>query len=180
MVEIAPETREIWTNANDTYTPYVFSEYVRAVRKDTSAFTGYKTTLWRWRDDFQNDFAARMEWCVQSYEQANHPPVPVLSGHEGIIVKSGEGFGLDASDSYYPDDDNLSFLWFHYPEAGTSEIPFEIVGAENAHRLYMNAPRVEKEERFHIILKVTEKGSPALSRYRRVIVTVLLKSPGPA
>ena len=173
VVQIAPETRKIWTNSNDTYTPYIPGEYGRAIRKDTASFTGYKVTLWRWRDDFQNDFAARMDWCLQSYEEANHPPVPVLAGPEQLIVKSGEGFGLDASGSTDPDGDNLSFLWFNYPEAGTLKKPVPIGGAENAHGLFMNAPDVEKEESIHIILKVTDKGSPALSRYKRIIVTVL-------
>jgi len=37
----------------------------------------------------------------------------------------------------------------------------------------MTAPEVEKEETIHVILKVTDKGTPALSRYKRIIVTVL-------
>ena len=96
IVTIAPETRKIWTNAVDTYTPYIPSEFGRSVKQDTITFTDFKVTLWRWRDDFQNDFAARMDWCLQSYEEANHPPVPVLSHPEKITVKSGENFTLDA------------------------------------------------------------------------------------
>jgi len=172
-VPIAPETREIWTNAFDTYTPYIPKEYGRAVQKDTAFFTGYKVTLWRWRDDFQNDFAARMDWCLISYEEANHPPVPLLGSPDQITVKSGEGFGLDASGSSDPDGDNLSFLWFNYPEAGSYKTPVQIGGAENAHGLFMQAPELEEEETIHIILKVTDKGTPALSRYKRIIVTVL-------
>lgn len=173
IVPIAPETRKIWTNAIDTYTPYVHNEYGRAVRKDTMTFTGYKETLWRWREDFQNDFAARMDWCTMSYQQANHPPVPVL-GHPGhITVKSGGGFGLQAFDSSDPDGDNLSFLWFHYPEAGSWKKLITIEGAENSHGAYVRAPEVEKEETAHIILKVTDKGKPRLSRYKRVIVHII-------
>src|SRR5690606_35796371 len=97
IVEIAPETREIWTNAVDTFVPYIPKEYGRAVGRDTATFTGYKETLWRWRDDFQHDFAARMDWCTQPYENANHPPAPVLSGTDHLTVKSGEGVFLDAS-----------------------------------------------------------------------------------
>jgi len=175
IVEIAPETREIWTNADDTYTPYLTKEYGRAVGRDTATFTGYKVTLWRWRDDFQNDFAARMDWCLQSYEEANHPPVPVLSGDAHITVYSGEGVFLDASNSADPDGDNLSFLWFNYPEAGTLQDEVRIGGSENSQTAYFNVPEVDKKETIHFILKVTDKGTPALSRYKRIIIDILPK-----
>ena len=175
IVTIAPETREIWTNAIDIYTPYIHKEYGRSVGKDTVTFTGYKETLWRWRDDFQNDFAARMDWCFTLYQEANHPPVPVLGHPEQLTVKSGDGFGLNAFESYDPDGDNLSFLWFHYPETGSYNNLITVDGAENAHGSYVKAPEVEKEETAHFILKVTDKGTPPLSRYKRIIVTIVPK-----
>lgn len=174
IVTIAPETRPIWTNAIDAYTPYIPKEYGRSVGQDTITFTGYKETLWRWRDDFQNDFAARMDWCMQSFEEANHAPVVVLSHPEKLTVKSGEGFNLDAFNSTDPDGDNLSFLWFHYPEAGTYKGKINL-GAENVHIIYLTAPTVEKKETLHIIVRVTDKGTPSLSRYKRVIVDILPK-----
>ena len=173
IVPVAPETRAIWTNAIDSYTPYIHKEYGRAVGKDTVTFTGYKETLWRWRDDFQNDFAARMDWCVKSYEEANHPPVPVLGHPEQLTVKSGEGFGLDASGSTDPDGDNLGYLWFNYPEAGTWKKEIKLGPPENSHGVWGTAPQVEKVETIHIILKVTDKGTPQLSRYKRIILTVM-------
>lgn len=175
IVTIAPETREIWTNANDVYTPYIHKEYGRNVKKDTTTFNDYKATLWRWRDDFQNDFAARMDWCVKAYEEANHPPVIVLSHPEDITLKSGEGFNLDAFNSTDPDGDNLSFLWFNYPEAGSYKQEIKIGGAENVYKAYIVAPEVSKAETAHFILKVTDKGKPALTRYKRVIVTIMPK-----
>lgn len=171
-VPLEPESREIWTNVNDIYTQYIYNEYGRAVRLDTVSFNDNKVTLWRWRDDFQNDFAARMDWCTQPYSEANHPPVPALAHPEKINVKSGEGFGLDASGSTDPDGDNLSYLWFHYPEAGSYKKLITVDGAENSHGAYVVAPIVEKNETAHFILKVTDKGQPQLSRYKRVIVNV--------
>jgi hypothetical protein len=166
------ETRPIWTNAADSYTPYIQSEYGRAVRKDTTTFTNDKASLWRWRDEFQNDFAARMDWCTMSYEEANHPPVIGLTHAEQFTVKSGAGFTLDAFNSTDPDGDNLSFLWFHYPEASSYKKLIG-VGAENVHGVYVTAPKVEKKETLHFILKLSDKGKPSLTRYKRVIVTVI-------
>jgi hypothetical protein len=170
-VPIEPEPRAIWTNANDTYIPYVFNDYGRAVRREDNSFTDNKVTLWRWRDDFQNDFAARMDWCTQSYEQANHPPHPCFDHPDNIEVKSGETFGLSARCTTDPDGDSLSFLWFHYSEAGTCKAPFRFI-TENTIGVTVTAPRVEQPETAHIILRVTDKGSPPLSRYKRVIVTI--------
>ncbi len=172
IVEIGPEKRALWTNAIDSYTPYIPKEYGRSVGRDTTTFTGYKETLWRWRDEIQNDFAARMDWCTQSYEEANHPPVPVLSGSDRMQVKSGEGVFIDASNSTDPDGDNLSFLWFNYPEAGTLKEEVRIGGSENSHTVYFNAPKVDKKETIHFILKLTDKGTPALTRYKRIIIEV--------
>lgn len=170
-----PETRAIWTNAADKFTRYVPNEFGRSVKPDTITFNDNKVTIWRWRDDFQNDFAARMDWCTKPFQETNHPPVPVLMNPEEITVRSGEGFGFDASGSYDPDGDNLSFLWFNYPEAGSYKENIKIESAENAYGAYAIAPRVTKKETAHFILRVTDKGNPQLSRYKRIIVTILPK-----
>jgi 5S rRNA maturation endonuclease (ribonuclease M5) len=172
-VPIEPEPREIWTNAVDQYEPAMRNEYGRAVRRDTISFTGNRVTLWRWRDDFQNDFAARIDWCTKPYREANHPPIPALGHPVQITVKSGEIFYLDASGTTDPDGDNLSYLWFQYPEAGTYKKAIEFVSAENLCKVYAKAPKVEKRETAHFILRVTDKGSPPLSRYKRVIVNII-------
>jgi hypothetical protein len=167
-----PETRIIWTNAADNFTPYISNEYGRNVKPDTVSFKDNKVTLWRWRDDFQNDFAARMDWCTKSYNESNHAPVIALNSPEQITVKSGERFLMDAFDTKDPDGDSFSFLWFNYPEAGTYKKYIKIEGAENAHGAYVTAPEVDKEVTAHFILKVTDRGEPNLSSYKRVIVTI--------
>jgi len=173
-VQVEPETRAIWTDTKDSYSPSIYKEYGRTVGKDTAIFTGNKVTLWRWRNDFQNDFAARMDWCTKTYKEANHSPVVVLTHPDQFTVKSGEGFSLDAGASTDPDGDHLSFLWFNYPEAGSYK-KLVTTSAENAHGVYVVAPEVQHKETIHFIVKVTDKGTPALTRYKRVIVTVLPK-----
>lgn len=173
-VPFEPETRAIWTNAVDNYRHFIPNNFGRFIKLDTTQYNNNKASLWRWREDFQNDFAARMDWCIAEYKNANHPPMPVLKQQEDITVKAGQAFNLDASDTYDPDGDSFSYLWFDYPEAGTYKKPIK-VSPENYNNVWITAPDVEKKETVHIILKITDKGTPKLSRYKRIIVTVLPK-----
>ncbi len=107
-----PETRPIWTNALDSVVSIV----------DKKGYKGNRETIWRWRDDFQNDFAARIEWTVKGYNEANHPPAPGLAHSDRLTVKSGEKFSLNAKGTTDPDGDSMSYYWFQYPEAGHSKV----------------------------------------------------------
>jgi hypothetical protein len=169
-VPVEQESRPIWTNATDDYTPPVMGEYGRAILPGTHSFRDFKATIWRWRDDFQNDFAARMEWCTKPFNQANHPPVITLDQPTAITVRSGSHFGLGAHASD-PDGDSVSYYWFQYPEAGSYHGSIDM-GAADMPGEYLAAPKVDKPETIHFILRVTDKGKPPLSRYKRVIVTV--------
>lgn len=171
-VPIESETRPIFTNAADSYTPVLFNNYGRAVRNDTVSFHDNWATIWRWRDDYQNDFAARMDWTTKPYRGANHPPVPALGHSTAITVTAGEFFSLDASGTTDPDGDNLSYLWFQYAETGTLKTPVKILVAENLYKIFLLAPEVKTTETTQFILKVTDKGKPALSRYKRVFLTI--------
>ncbi len=169
-VPIPQETRPIWTNADDNYTPPVRGEYGRAIHPGKESFKGDKVTIWRWRDDFQNDFAARMDWTTKSYREANHPPVVVLDHPAAITVQSGKQFELGAH-ATDPDGDSLTYYWFQYPEAGTFKGSVQMP-AEDTSGITLTAPKVSQPQTVHFILRVTDKGSPPLSRYQRVIVTV--------
>jgi hypothetical protein len=170
-VPVETEPHAIWTNAVDEYTPPVAGEYGRATKAGEKSFKGFRTTVWRWRDDFQNDFAARMDWTAKPYGKANHPPVPRLENPDRITVRSGEMFGLGARGTTDPDGDSLSYYWFQYPEAGTCKAQLTF-NTENDIGVVVTAPKVEQTGTAHIILRVTDKGSPPLSRYKRIIVTI--------
>ena len=80
------------------------------------------SSVYRWRAAFQADFAARLDWCVKPFEQANHPPVVRISGESTLPVKPGEVVTLNASGTTDPDGDDLTFEWSiypHDPEIGT-------------------------------------------------------------
>jgi hypothetical protein len=66
-------------------------------------------TLARWAAAIQNDFKARLDWCVTDYAQANHPPNPRVKGTLNRTAKTGEKVWLDATDSSDPDNNPLRF-----------------------------------------------------------------------
>lgn len=160
------ETRPIWTDAQDAVTG-----------KDGRIYIDNHATIWRWRDAYQQDFAARMDWCVQPYEKANHPPKAVINGSKEIQVRAGETITLDASESSDPDGDNLSYQWIHYPEAGNfwRWRGLTLKGTDTA-KLSIEAPsqlQLDAPQTTHFILQVTDDGSPNLTRYQRVIVHIM-------
>lgn len=165
------ETRPIYTNSRDT---------VRA--SDGSMHTTDQATIWRWREAYQNDFAARMDWCVAKRRQdANHNPIVVLNGDRtkrplALKVRSGDKIELSAAGSYDPDGNRIDYRWFNYVEAGTLGQPVPL-DAESGPLTELVAPTVKKPETLHVILEVTDTGTPKLFAYRRVVVTVEPKSP---
>ena len=162
-----PETRPLWTNCQD-----------EVLGNDSLWYTGNKETIWRWREHYQNDFVARMNWTIKSYKEANHPPIPILFNDEKITAKVGDRINLSAKGSSDPDGDNLSYNWFYYPEAGTYTISSGKTGAplkiedSNKENAWFTIPNSERLGTIHIILALTDDGSPALTRYKRVIITV--------
>lgn len=167
------ETRPLWTNAEDSYSPQQRRVRFGDAKTESKTYKSASVTVWRWREEVQHDFAARMHWATKDYADANHPPVPVLAHPEELSVRSGEDFHLDATGSHDPDGDSLSYLWFQYPEAGDypETVSFGSL-ANNLIDLTVKAPQVEVRRTLHFILKVTDKGQPALTRYKRVIVQV--------
>lgn len=170
-VPVAAEVRPSWTNAVDRVTPDVHGEQGRATKSGPKSFSGFRETIWRWRVAIQNDFAARMAWTHEPQAEANHAPIPRLNHANTVTVQSGVRFTLDARGSSDPDGDSLSYRWYHYPEAGSWKTPIALNGADNLWRRSFVAPKVSQPETAHFILEVTDKGTPALTRYQRVIVT---------
>ncbi|RYY24798.1 MAG: DUF1593 domain-containing protein [Sphingomonadales bacterium] len=174
-VPVPVETRAFWTNAIDTFTPRIARSHGQATGPAGRSFTGFRETLWRWRDDFQNDFAARIGWTTLSVADANHAPIVRLDHADRLTVRSGDAVPLSALGTTDPDGDNLSYYWFQYPEAGTYPDAIKMWGAENLYARGFIAPKVDSASEAHFIVRVTDKGTPALSRYRRVVVTIFPK-----
>ena len=131
-----------------------------------------RMTVYRWREDFQNDFQARMDWCVMTPNQANHRPVAKVKGALQRSVRAGEHVVLDASASTDPDGDRLSYEWLHYPEPGSFAGQLPLKDAYSA-QAGLTVSSVSKSCTAHIILTVRDDGAPSLCSYRRIILNIL-------
>jgi hypothetical protein len=127
-------------------------------------------TVYRWRADYQHDFAARLDWCVKPYTEANHPPVVQIQGARERSVSPGEEVGLDASATTDPDGDGLTFAWSLYPprEDQTEQVAIEGSTSKVAR---LKVPAGAAGRTIAVLLTVTDDGKPALTRYARVLLT---------
>ncbi len=125
----------------------------------------------RWLPAAQNEWAARADWCVKSYADANHPPVLTLTTPARIEAQPGQKIKLqiNATD---PDGDQLSYRWWPYREAGTYEGNLSIKQADRKKASLTIPLDAKPGQTIHLICEVTDNGTPPLVRYRRVVVRV--------
>ncbi|MCI0745122.1 MAG: DUF1593 domain-containing protein [Verrucomicrobia subdivision 3 bacterium] len=155
-------------NENYPNKPYYWANQLDA----WNGRTNRDNTLARWAAALQNDFRARLDWCVKPLREANHPPSRKVAGALQRTVKPGSRVELDATGSTDPDaSQSLSFRWEFYPEPGTYRGPLEITHSDKP-RAHFTAPASETGATIHVILTVTDTGSPPLSRYQRIVVTL--------
>jgi len=165
------ETRPFWTNAVD-----------EVMGVDGNWHTSNHATIWRWRSAYQNDFAARIDWTTQPYAEANHPPVVELASPSELKAKRGDVINLSAEGTTDPDGDQLQYEWFYYSEvgafttsSGSTGQPLTIENSDKQQASFtVPNGRVMPPGTgtMHIVLAVTDTGTPKLTRYERVIVTV--------
>ena len=121
----------------------------------------------RWRPAFQNEFRARMDWCVKPFAEANHPPSITLNGDGTCRALEMEGqaggevrFSASAKD---PDGHAVSFRW-------TVEGDATIRG--DGPQAVLAVPPGAAGREIHVLLEATDAGDPPLTRYRRAVVRV--------
>jgi hypothetical protein len=133
--------------------------------------TNRDNTLARFAEALQNDFRARLDWCVRAQGAANHPPNVSIDGSRERTVRPGAEVMLDASASTDPDGGALSCEWWFYPEAGTWKGPVRIANA-SGRKAVVTVPDGAAGCEIHIVLSVRDNGAPALTRYGRVVLKV--------
>lgn len=138
--------------------------------QNDAALTAYLEPQWRWIDAVQNDFAARADWCVKRYEEANHAPIAALTHARDVTAAPSTTVKLSAVGSSDPDGNQLSYRWWQYDEADSTETKVTINNAD-AQQASFVVPN-EPGKQVHIILEVTDSGTPPLVGYQRIVCNI--------
>ncbi|KAB8263661.1 hypothetical protein BDV32DRAFT_161809 [Aspergillus pseudonomiae] len=166
----------------------------RVVGLNNKTFSSNYATIWRWRDAYQNDFAARMQWTLPAnVSQANHHPVVSVNGSKQLApfkmtAQAGSTINLDTAGTYDPDGDRLSYNWFQYQEPGSDDwnvagqVPaLNLTTAKNGQQVQVAIPASEDSCNgkgdnpsgcwlLHLVLEVKDNGVHPLTTYRRVLI----------
>lgn len=159
-------------------------------------------SLSRWFTDIQNDFAARIDWCLSDNEDnINHAPSVRVEQGIDINAKPGEKVTLTAKGEDI-DKDNLTYKWWRYFEADTYEDSIintdeevnlvgdlqiditrklgndekvntiEINNADKNEMSFIVPEDAKKGDTIHMVVEVQDDGKHQLKHYQRVIITV--------
>jgi hypothetical protein len=151
---------------------YIFGNHMQDGSDDHNGKPDSHYTFQRWLTAAQNDFAARADWCVKSYKEVNHPPLVKLRNDLNIQAKPGSKIQLSAKVTFDPDGDKLQYKWWQYKEADTFDGNIEIRNAGKRDASFTVPEGIKKEATIHVVCEVTDNGTPQLTRYQRIVITV--------
>lgn len=139
-----------------------------------------EAAIWRWRRAMYNDFLCRMDWCISSFEEANHNPVAAVNQDQSdhiihITAKPEQVLTFDASASFDPDKDDLEMTWWQYKEAGTytGDLTKDYADLGNQLKARVKIPENSAGKQLHLILEVKDQNPIAsLYDYRRIVIDI--------
>ena len=121
----------------------------------------------------QNDFAARMKWSVTpTYASANHEPSVTLRGSAQVAARAGEPVRLEAA-ATDPDSNAVAVRWWRWKDVDT--YPGDVsLSAPTVLVTSLQIPNdAEPGQTIQLVLEATDNGTPSLTRYQRVVVSVV-------
>ena len=137
---------------------------------------GTKTTTessWKYIDDIQNDFAARADWCVKDYKNANHAPKITVKEGTDIQAEAGEQIKLHAVTTD-PDNDYVRVKWSIYEDACTytNTENIKLKGAASDVVSFKIPDDIKSGDEIHFIAQAKDDGEHTLTHYQQVIVHI--------
>ncbi|MEC7771223.1 MAG: DUF1593 domain-containing protein [Bacteroidota bacterium] len=119
----------------------------------------------------QRDFAARLQWSVtKKYNKANHQPKVTIQGPLHVLASPGQKVPL-FGEVIDPDGDSVAAKWWQF-QVGTYPNKVKINNSETMNAEIVIPEDVIHGQTIHIVLEATDSGSPSLTRYQRVIITI--------
>lgn len=85
-----------------------------------------------------------------------------------VSAAPGDTLCLDASRSHDADNDSISFVWKIYEEAG--DMRGAAIGNPTGEKCTVSIPKSERGKSLHVILEVSDNGSPSLTSYKRIVI----------
>jgi hypothetical protein len=120
----------------------------------------------------QNDLAARLLWSVTpTYAGANHEPKVSVRGNPAVSARPGETIRLEGLTSD-PDGNAVTVRWWQWQEVGTYPGKVTFSNATALATSLQIPTEAVAGQTIQIVLEATDKATPALTRYQRVVVTV--------
>ena len=120
----------------------------------------------------QYGLAARLLWSVTpTYAGANHEPRVSVRGSPALSARPGETIRLEGLTSD-PDGNAVTVRWWQWQEVGTypGKVTFS---TPTALATSLQVPTdAAQGQTIQLVLEATDNGTPALTRYQRVVVTV--------
>lgn len=121
----------------------------------------------------QHDFAARLAWSVApTYAAANHNPAITLKTPATVTARRGQVIPLGATASD-PDGDEVAIRWRRWKQADDYPGDTPIADAVSPEARFRVPRDAKVGQVFQIIAEAIDSGSPSLSRYAKVLVTVV-------
>jgi len=126
----------------------------------------------RWFELAQRDFAARLKWTVTStFAAGNHEPTVTVSGPRNRTAAPGSTVRLAATTSD-PDRNALTVKWRQYTDADTYPGAISLASPEALTTTFQVPSDAAPGQTIHLLIQATDNGTPPLTSFQRVIVTV--------
>jgi hypothetical protein len=123
----------------------------------------------RWLAAIQNDFAARADWCIKDFKDANHAPSVTIKGPKVRLVKPNQKINI-VSNTNDPDGHTVALKFWQYEEVDTYNGKIDLMSNGNKASFKIPA-NLKKGETIHVIVEATDNGEPQLTRYQRIVLT---------